>query len=143
VFLLLNYWPVLAVLVVGSLPLVGLLIWTNRLTISGLAVYISIELIMAVAAQQVLKEAGLIGVFAGEYNQESIEAFTQICLLGCQSPDGQTDVCPRYCGCVVNQARNVLSYEDMLARTVKLGDDRANEAWALADQNCRRNLRLR
>ena len=142
-FLLINYWPILAVLVIGSLPLVGMLIWTGRLSVSRIAVYLSVEVMLAIAAQQVMKEAGLIGMFAGEYNEESIEAFTQICLLGCQTDEGQADVCPRYCGCVVRQARNVIGYDDMLARTVGLGDDRVNQAWALADQNCRRTLGLR
>ncbi len=142
-FLLAQYWPILAVLVVGLLPLIGILIWIGRLTVTQIAVYVSVEILLAIAAQQILEEAGLIGLFAGEYNDESIEAFTHVCLRGCQSPAGETDVCPRYCRCVVRQASNNLSYTDMLARTAGLGDEDANEAWIRADRTCRTNLGLR
>lgn len=142
-FLLSQYWPVLAVVIVGLVPFVLWQIRQGRLSLSQLAVFVSIEAMLAIAAQQVLTETGFIGVFAGEYNTESVEAFNQICLLGCQSPEGELDVCPRYCHCVVGQARYAISYPDMLRRTVALADDRVNEKWALVDQNCRRNLGLR
>lgn len=142
-FLLINYWPVLAVIVVGVVPFVIIGIWRGRLTVSQIAVFLSVEVMLAITAQQVLKEAGLIGLFAGEYNAESVEAFTQVCVLGCQSPAGQEGVCPRYCRCVVRQARNTLSYQDMLTRTAGVGDEKVDEAWTRADGTCRRNLGLR
>ncbi len=123
--------------------MVVILIWLGRLRLSQIAVFISVELILAVVAQQVLTEAGLIGLFAGEYNSESVESFNQVCLLGCQSPAGEPNVCPRYCGCMVRQARLALSYEDMLARSAGLANDDVAQTWTLVDRTCRRTLGLR
>ena len=130
-------------MVLGLVPFVLFQIRQGRLSLSQVAIFISIEAMLAIAAQQALTEAGFIGVFAGEYNAESVEAFNQICLLGCQSPDGELNVCPRYCNCVVGQGRYAISYHDMLKRTVGLADGRVSEKWALVDQNCRRNLGFR
>lgn len=142
-FLISQYWPVLAVVVAGLVPFVIFQIWRGQLSVAQIAIFLSVEAMLAVAAQHYLTEAGLIGVFAGEYNTESVEAFNQICLLGCRAPDDGPNVCPRYCSCVVGQGRANISYPDMLKRTVGVAGDRVNERWALVDQNCRRNLGLR
>ena len=142
-FLLAQDWPILAVLVAGLVPLLIIFIWLGRLRLSQIALFISIEAMLAIAAQQILTEAGLIDLFAGEYTAESVESFKQVCLLGCQPPIGGNNVCPEYCGCVINQGRLVLSYEDMLARTAGLADDRVDTAWSRVDDTCRRNLGLR
>lgn len=142
-FLLAQYWPILAVLVAGLVPLLIIMLWLGRLKLSQIAVFLSVEAMLAVAAQQILTEAGLIDLFAGEYTPASIESFHQVCLLGCQPPIGGTDVCPQYCGCVINNGRQVLSYEDMLARTAGLADDGVDEVWRVVDQTCRRDLGLR
>ena len=142
-FLLAQYWPVLAVVVIGTVPLIGILLWAGRLSLSQIAVYLSIEIMLAIAAQQILTDAGFIGVFAGEYNGESVEAFTQICLIGCQSPPGQETVCPRYCGCLVRQAQSTMEYQDMLTRMVGLASEDAEQTWARNDRFCRQNLGLR
>ncbi len=142
-FLLAQYWPVFAVVFAGLVPFILFRIWRGRLRMSQVAIFLSVEAMLAVAAQQVLTEAGLIGLFAGEYNAESVEAFNQVCLLGCQPPIGGTNVCPRYCGCVVAQGRYTLSYWDMLARTAGVADDLVDARWTQVDQSCRRNLGLR
>ncbi len=142
-FLLSQHWPVLALIAASILPIVAILIWLGRLSLSRIALFVSAELILAVAAQHILTEAGLIGLFAGEYNEQSVESFNQVCLLGCRSPAGEPNVCPRYCGCVVDGARQSISYEDMLARTAGLSSDDVSHTWKLVDRTCRQTLRLR
>ena len=142
-FLLSQHWPILAIVLGVLLLLVVILMWLGRLSLSQLAVFVSAELILAVVAQHALTEAGLIGLLAGEYNEESVESFNQVCLLGCRSPAGEPNVCPQYCGCVVSEARQSLSYEDMLARTAGLSSDSVVQTWNLVDRTCRQTLRLR
>lgn len=142
-FLLAQYWPILAVAVAGLVPLLIIFIWLGRLKLSQIALFISVEAMLAIAAQQILTEAGLIDLFAGEYTAESVESFNQVCLLGCQPPIGGTNVCPQYCRCVIGQGRMVLSYDDMLARIAGLADDQVDATWRTVDRSCRRNLGLR
>lgn len=142
-FLLAQYWPILAVLIVGLVPFIAIQMWRGRLRLSQIALFLSIEAMLAVAAQQVLTETGLISLFDGKYNAESVEAFNQVCLLGCQPPIGGINVCPRYCGCVITRGRQILSYKEMLARTTGLADDHVDAEWAQIDQTCRRDLGLR
>jgi len=141
--LLSQFWPILAIIIGVLLPLVAIMIWRGQLRLSQIAVFISVELMLAVFAQQALTDVGLLGLFAGEYNTESVESFNQVCLLGCRSPAGEPNVCPRYCGCMVTQARHALSYEDMLARSAGLASQSVAQTWTLVDQTCRRDLRLR
>jgi hypothetical protein len=104
---------------------------------SKIAFYILLNVVISYVAFEAARDSGLLGLFAGEYNDDSIASFAALCEIKCVGPEGRPDICERYCRCVVNRARISLTYEDMIARITAMSNDEIDTAWRRADRVCR------
>jgi len=132
-----QFLPIIAVVAVGVIFFWIYILSRGLPSLSKIAFYVLLNVVISYVAFGAARDSGLLGLFAGEYNEESIASFTALCELKCAGPEGRPDICERYCRCVVNRARIALTYEDMIARITATSSDEIDAAWQRADRVCR------
>jgi hypothetical protein len=137
---LVQHWPVLAVLALGVAGLGVLVFFFGRRRPFEIAVYLAANLLLGVLVYDLLEESRLTGLLAGRYDEDSLAAFTVLCVGGCARQGNETGICRRYCACMVERARRTLSYDEMLAKFTGRGSDSVETRWQRMSRICANRL---
>ena len=111
--------------------------WNGRPSPTQLTIYLMAYALFSYLVFEIADESGLLGLFAGEYNDDSIASFTALCTMSCKAPEARPDLCDIYCRCVANRARLSMTYSDMIARITAQATDEIDAVWHRADRVCR------
>jgi hypothetical protein len=131
-----QYWPVLAVLALGVAGLGVLVFFFGRRRPFEIAVYLAANLVLGALVYDLLEESGLTGLLAGRYDEGSLAAFTELCVGGCARHGNNTEVCRRYCACMIERGQRTLSYDEMLAKFTGRGSDSVETRWRRMARIC-------
>jgi hypothetical protein len=132
-----QFLPMLVATMTAMIAFGIITFWNGRPSPTQLTIYLMTYALFSYLIFEVANETGLLGLFAGEYNEESIASFTALCTMSCKALAGRADLSEVYCGCVVNRARLSLTYGDMIARITAQSTDEIDAVWNRADRVCR------
>ena len=132
-----QFLPMLVATMIAMVAFGIITFWKGRPSPTQLTIYLMAYALFSYLVFEIADESGLLGLFAGEYNDDSIASFTALCTMSCKAPEARPELCDIYCRCVVNRARLALTYADMIARITAQATDEIDAVWDRADRVCR------